>query len=198
MVVKPSWTLAFSRGGCTGADGGLGAGDGGLIGVDGLGAGVGAGAQLLRLVLGNHAGLEQFGVAFGLRVLIFGVGLVARHVGLGLEERGVVAGDIGHHLVVGGFQRARIDVEELLALLDEIAFLEIDVDQLAADLGLNRDRGIGFDVADDLDLDRNVAVRGVGHGDGNIATATAALSATSAAGSVCFRGSGAAIASAKE
>src|ERR1019366_7010358 len=93
-------------GGGAGADGGLGAGDGGFIGVDGLGAGVGAGAQLLRLVFGNDAGLEEIPVAFGLRVLIFGIGLIARHVGLGLEKRGLVAGNVGHRLVVGSLQGA--------------------------------------------------------------------------------------------
>ena len=49
--MKPSWTLAFSTVGLAGADGGLRALDRGLVGLDGLGAGVGVGAQLLRLVL---------------------------------------------------------------------------------------------------------------------------------------------------
>jgi hypothetical protein len=184
----------FSRG-LTGADGSLSAGDGGLVGIDGLGAGIGAGAQLLRLVLGNDAGGEELAVAFGLGILILGVSRIARHVGLGLEERGLVASDIGDGLVVGGFEGTAVDIEELLALSDEVAFLEVNIGQLTAHQSFDGDGGVGLDVADDLDFDRHVAGGGLGHGHGNIATAaaSAALATAATAGRVCFRGGRAAV-----
>ena len=158
----------------------LGAGDGGLVGIHGLGAGVGAGAQLLRLVLGNDTGLEEFAIAFGLGILILGVGLVAGHVGLGLKQRGLVAGDVGHRLVVGRFEGAPVDVEQLVALLYEVAFLEVNVGQLTAHLGFDSDGGVGLYIADDLDFHRDVAQGGFSDGDRDIA-AGAAASALSAA-----------------
>src|ERR1039457_972811 len=103
-LAMAAWSALTASAQAVNADGGPGAGDGGLVGIDGLGAGIGAGAQLFGLILGNDAGLEEFPVAFGLGVLIFGIGLIACHVGLGLEKRGLVAGDIGHGLVIGGFE----------------------------------------------------------------------------------------------
>src|ERR1019366_1306714 len=137
--------LGVFRRGLAGADGGAGAGDGGLVGIDGLGAGIGAGAQLLRLILGNDAGGKELPVAFGLGILILGVSRIARHVGLGLEQRSLVASDIGHGLVVGGFQRTAVDIEQLLAFLDEVAFLEVNVGQLTAHQSFDGDGGVGLD-----------------------------------------------------
>src|ERR1019366_4843080 len=51
--------LGVFSGGGAGANGGLGASDGGLVGIDGLCAGIGAGAQLLRLVFGDDAGGKE-------------------------------------------------------------------------------------------------------------------------------------------
>ena len=95
-------------------------------------------------------------VAVGLGFGILRLRLIAGQVGLGLTQRGLVPGQIGLRLVQGGFERPRVDGEQQVALFDEVAFLEIDLGQLAADLGLNRDGGIGLHVADDLNFHRHV------------------------------------------
>ena len=84
--------LHFSvfNGSFTGFDGGFGGLDGGVIGFDGLVGGVGGGAELLGLVAGDDSALEQFVVARGLRFGVMGLGRVAREVGLGLTEHGLV------------------------------------------------------------------------------------------------------------
>ena len=127
---------------------------------------------------------------------VFGVGLSRAMLALACSERSLVAGDVGLRLVERGFQGAAVDFEELLALLDEIAFLEIDLGQLAAHQGFDGDGGVGLDVADDLDFHRHVAGGSLGHGDGDIAAGAAASTAPSAAattGRVRLRGSRAAV-----
>ena len=112
--------------GFAGADGGLGAFDGGLVGRYRLRHGVGVGAQLLGLVAGDHAALRQFGVALGLRFGVARLRRVARQVGLRLTQSGAVARRIGQRLVETWLRAAAVDFEEDLALLDEVAFTEMD------------------------------------------------------------------------
>ena len=81
----------FDRG-LAGADIRLGAFDGGLVRRHRLGDCVGVGAQLLGLILGDDAALEQLGIAVGLRFGVFGLSGVARQIGLGLPERRLIVG----------------------------------------------------------------------------------------------------------
>jgi hypothetical protein len=59
---------------------------------------------LLGLVLGNDACLKEFGIAFRLRILVLGVGFVARLVSSRLKQDGIIALDIGGGLVIGSLQ----------------------------------------------------------------------------------------------
>ena len=91
---------------------------------------------------------------------------------------------VGGGLVQRGLERPGIDGEQQVAGLDVIALVEVNGGQLAAHLRLHGNGRVGFHVADDLDLHRDVLLGGHGYGDGHVAGAAAppaALSARSAA-----------------
>ncbi len=145
--------------GLVGHDLRAGAFDGGFVGQHGLGKGVGAGSHLVGLLTRDHALIEQATIPFGLVLGVLFVGDVARQVGLRLAQRGRIARQIGLCLAELGFERPPVDGEQQVALLHGIAFVERNLGQLAAHLRFHADGGIGFHIADDIDVDGNVPLR---------------------------------------
>ena len=87
----------------------------------------------------------------------------------GAEELGIAveielgAGELGLVLLLGRlrlFERRlvgpRIDLEQRIAFLDLLAFLEIDLDDLAVDPGLDGDHVVGLNRADALQEHRDI------------------------------------------
>src|SRR5262249_12668917 len=62
----------------------------------------------------------------------------------------------------GGFERTRIDLEQLVAFLDDVAFVEKRLLQLPGDLRADGNAGVRLDVADGGDIDRDIALRNSG------------------------------------
>ena len=138
---------------------------GGLVGLE-LGLG-GLERGLGRVAVDHRAGVlgEQL--------------LVARHVALGLGDLRLVLADLGLDLAELCFQRARIELEEDVALFHQRAFLDIHLHDLAVDTRLDLDRGDGLHSADRVDHDRHRLLVDLGddHGDrpARVQSATAAL-----------------------
>ena len=140
---------------------------------------------------------DELRLAVGCDLLIFGVGAVARELRFGLVEQRLIADEIGLGLLQRRLERPRIDHEELVALLDDVAFVEERLLQLAGDLRADRNGGVRLDVADGRDVDRHVLLRDLGRDHrlrAAAAAAAAAASATAAAaaapelGSRCWAG----------
>lgn len=72
---------------------------------------------------------------------------------------------VGLGLFHGRIVRAWIDDEKEGALLDEVAFLNGDALQDPADLTFRRNRFVGFNVPDDLDIKGHGSLDYGGHGD---------------------------------
>jgi hypothetical protein len=81
--------------------------------------------------------LEQLGIAGGIRLGVFVLRRVARQVGLGLPQRGLILRQVGNGLVQCGRERPLIDGEQQVAGLDVISLVEGDGGQLAAHLRLH-------------------------------------------------------------
>ena len=81
--------------------------------------------------------MEQLGIAGGIRLGVFVLRRVARQVGLGLPQRGLILRQVGRGLVQGGLKRPRIDGKQQVASLDVISLVEGDGGQLAAHLRLH-------------------------------------------------------------
>ncbi len=64
----------------------------------------------------------------------------ALQVEVGVGEIGFVLGLLGLGLVERGLERPRIDLDQRVALLDELAFLEGDLVDLAIDAGADQRR----------------------------------------------------------
>ncbi|OIQ74046.1 hypothetical protein GALL_443110 [mine drainage metagenome] len=100
--------------------------------------------------------------------------LVAGQIDLSAFQHGFVARELPLGLRQGGFIRPRIDLREQIALLDLVAFLEVDLHQIAADLGSDghgrqrSHRAEGVEVDPDIALADNL--RNNGHRRGIPAT----------------------------
>ena len=70
--------------------------------------------------------------------------LVARQIALGLRQRRLIG--------------PRVDLGDQIAFLDLVAFLEIDLDQIAADLASDRDGRERGDGAERIEIDSDVAL----------------------------------------
>ena len=117
-----------------------------------------------RLVLRDEEGLVV-DLLMRDRVLL-AQGDIAREVGLRLPVEGRVLGELTLRLREHRLERARIDLGEKIAFLDELAFREADLHQLARDLGLDRNGRQRGDRAERVDGDRHVARNGVGGAHG--------------------------------
>ena len=65
-------------------------------------------------------------------------GLIADQIHARLIEQSLVMDELPFELGFGQLKRARIDLRQKIALLDDLAFLEADFDELAIDLGPDR------------------------------------------------------------
>src|SRR5205085_4237944 len=91
-------------------------------------------------------------------------------------------------LIEHGLERPRIDREQQVTGLYVVAFVEMNLSQLAAHLSLDRDGRIGLDVADDVDLQRHVLLRDGSHSNWHSAFSPAASGSLSTlAGAACRR-----------
>ena len=141
--------------------------------------------RLLRHVLRDDAALDELGVALAGQLQVLGLAPIARQLRFGLREQRLVARQIGFGLLELRLIRPRIDREEVIALLDEVAFVEQHLGDDAGHLRSHADGLERFDVADRGHFDRHVALLNRGgddrHGAAVTAAATAAATATAAA-----------------
>ena len=91
--------------------------------------------------------------------------LVARRVGLGLARLRLVARHVGLGLLDGRLDRARVDGEQEVALLEIGAVREMDLDDAPRDLRLDGDHLVGHGLAHRVEVERRVARDRGRHGD---------------------------------
>lgn len=104
------------------------------VGVHRGGQGLRRGLGLLVILLADKLLEDQLGITLEIALGLAGQGLIPLQIGLGLPQRPLIG--------------SGIDDEEQVALFDVLAFLEIDLDQLPGEAGLDVDGGIGLDIAD--------------------------------------------------
>ena len=85
--------------------------------------------------------------------ILLGQFLIAREVDLRLREQALIVGELAFELRLQELVGARIDLRQEIALLDQLAFGEPDLEQLAVDLGLHGDGGDRRDGAERVDDD---------------------------------------------
>ena len=121
------------------------------------------------MLLCDHPPLQEVGVALFLHLRVLGLGLIAEQARAGLTDPRLISlehgarlldlspvpGEVGLGLGERGLVDAGVDREEQVALLDVLPFLDVDAEQLAADLRLDRHHRGGLDGADGLDLERD-------------------------------------------
>ena len=122
-----------------------------------------------RLVLAHQRGLGVVLLA-GDRILR-DQRLVALQVDLGVLEQRLVLGQRALRLLQRHVVGPRIDHREEVALLDRLAFGELDLDELAGDLRLDGHGGERRHRAERLDDDRDVTLGGGGEPTGMAALA---------------------------
>ena len=115
---------------------------GGLVGRDLRGQLRDGGALGVGLLPGRE--FAELGEALQVEIGVGEIGLVLRLLGLGLVERGL--------------ERPRIDLDQRIALLDELAFLEGDLVDLAVDAGANQDGVEALHGAEAGQIDREIGL----------------------------------------
>jgi hypothetical protein len=93
--------------------------------------------------------------------------LVAGEVRLGLGDLRLMLGELGARLLERGLEGARVDREEEVAGRDVLPLLEVDLGDLAADLGEHGHRRRRLHVADGPHPDGDVARGHLRHNDGH-------------------------------
>ena len=106
----------------------------GFVGVHRRQGGVGLGARLLAGVLGHDAVGDELRLPLGRELLEFRGCGVASELRFGLGEQRLIAGLVRQRLLQRRFERPRIDLEKEIALLDDVAFVEEGLFDLAGDL----------------------------------------------------------------
>ena len=162
--------------------------------MEGRRRGLHGGADLVRLLPGDVALLDQLRVAPVLDPRVLELGLVADDVGLGLAQLrlrlgqrrqrlldgrlvagavglglprlGLVLGHVGLGLLDGGLDGPWIDREQELTLLQVGAVGEVDLHDPPGDLRLDRDHLVGDALAHRVDVERRVAGDRRRDGDG--------------------------------
>ena len=130
---------------------GLRVGDRGIVGGDLRGQLLHGGALGVGLLLGRE--FAELGVALQVQVGIGEVGLVLRLLGLGLVE--------------GGLVRPRIDLDQKITLLYQLAFLEGDLVDLAVDAGPHLHGIEALNGTKPGQIDREVGLLDRRNGDAN-------------------------------
>ena len=92
----------------------------------------------------------------------------ALQVEAGVGQVGFVLGLLGLGLIEGGLERPRIDLDQRIALLDELALLKRDPVDLTVDAGADHDGVEALHGAEAGQEDRKIGLfdRGHPHGDG--------------------------------
>ena len=92
----------------------------------------------------------------------------ALQVEVGVGKVGFVLGLLGLGLIEGGLERPRIDLDQRVAFLDELAFLERDPVDLTVDAGADHDGVEALHGAEAGQIDRKIGLfdRGSPHRDG--------------------------------
>ena len=114
----------------------LGLLDGRLRRADGRFGGLALLQPLVVVGLGERRAADQLGDALELELGELELRLGAREIGLGALQRGL--------------ERPRVDQEQVLALLDGLAVLEVDGREIARDPGANLDLLVGLEAAGEL------------------------------------------------
>ena len=117
-----------------------------------------------RLVLGDQRLLVRH-LLLGDRILL-AQRQIAVEIALRLGEQRLVLGQLALRLRERGLVGSRIDLGEEVALLDDLAFVEPQLLQLARDLGADGHGLEGRDGAERVDGDRHVAERDSGDSNG--------------------------------
>jgi len=154
-----------ARGGCLRlglVDASYGLGQGGHIEVIG-------GLLGVEILLGQNAILVEGLGAVPVELLLFEVGPGVLHVGLGGFFRGQIGGNVGFGggdggLLPGdiGFLLHVFDAGHDLALLDHVAFLDVQVGDAAHGRGAQVDIGLGLDFAGAADDRSQILARDLG------------------------------------
>ena len=145
-------------------------------------------SELVSLFPGDDTLVEQFRVAVGLVAGVKLLRAVPRQICFRLTEQRLVTLQVSLELRQLRLKRPRIDRKEKGVFLDVIAFLEMDVDQRAADLRLYRDRRIRLNVADHRNLNGYVLLDNTsGHDRDSPAALASSSAALAARGSAVLR-----------
>ena len=80
----------------------------------------------------------------------------ALQIEIGVGEIGFVLGLLGLGLIEGGLERPRIDLDQRVAFLDELAFLKRDPVDLAVDAGADHDGVEALHGAEAGQVDRKI------------------------------------------
>jgi hypothetical protein len=123
--------------------------DGGLVCLHCGRIGFCLGTQLLGLFMGNNTLFFQAGVAVCLDPGILRLRLIVLHLANGFCEVRL--------------ERPFVQLKQQLALVHILSFFEEDFLDLTVDLGPDLHGLVRFNVADGLDLNRNVLLRDTGH-----------------------------------
>ena len=81
---------------------------------------------------------------------------VAREIGLGIDELGLIAFEVSGELIDQGLIGPRIDLREQVAGVHGLAFGEVDADDLPLDLGAHDVGVVSNHRADAVKIDRHV------------------------------------------
>ena len=130
---------------------GLRVGDRGVVGGDLRGQLRDGGALGVGLLPGGE--FAELGVALQVEIGVGEIGFVLRLLGLGLVERSL--------------ERPRIDLDQRVAFLDELAFLEGDLVDLAVDAGAHQHGIEALHGAEAGQIDREIGLLDRGDLDGN-------------------------------
>ncbi len=144
---------------------GLGVGHRSAVGIHRGHRGFVGGHDLIVLLARDQPALDELLVALLLDGGVVRLRLVARQVGFGLGDGGLVLGHGRLGLLERRLERTGIDDEEEIARFDVVPLLEANLKDLPAQQRIHRHRGGGLDIADALDLDGHVAGLYRGGGD---------------------------------
>ena len=98
-------------------------------------------------------------------------GLIAAQIDPGFIQQGLVVGQLSFHLGQRSLIGPRIDIQQGIAFVDQLAFAVVDVDDFALHPAGDRDGVDRSDGAEGIDVNADVPLarrrRGHGHGSGS-------------------------------
>src|SRR6266568_1124756 len=124
-------------------------------------------------LIGSHSGLILCGGGLGLIELLLGTDFLGIQALRALQDQGgvrrlrFVMREFSERLIERGLKRRAVDRKQQIALFDVLAFFEMNAQELARDLGLDRDGSVGHHRANGLYLERDALLRYLSHRDGH-------------------------------